>query len=882
MRKLSTRLFAFLLVLTLSLSFLSLLPVSAAEEKEYFVFDALHSAQGNEYPAQGEPITLSLDGQTTFSTVGLSLLQGDTNSLFFSLVNHSNATKIRVSYTYELYGVLADEQAEYALTAQSAQKQTIVLETPHIGVKNAVKELTITFVGEGAISGSVTLNAMFNISSYVKEMEEEASFSRCHYNDQTGEIEIQGSLSYAATVRYEGETLALFALAEGEDLHLSSKMPIARTNVSFNFSFAVEAQSSDARFARYVVAAVTANGERIPLCTPTYPSFSAAEIPREQGFKGMQGAGLGEMIDAVPDVGVVDVYLDRLLSTQGDGVLYTGEYDYYYFDQSYLSDVDTQIQNLTAIGAHVYLRLLIDGTSTGLSFVDEAPEGVQHRLPVIRSKQAQRDLFALTDFLSARYAAENQISGLILGRAADLVQTYSYCASDSLFEYATLYAASLNLVVGAARRNIPTLQVFLPVSDRIFDESITSLQSTQNYYGALFLPSLLKALEAQTLSPQPFAILLESNTLTDLVGGETATAYGTDRLSVLLADLQSVAAQSAYLQTDIFFSWQPPQNVTQAELRADYLLKYAALYQNASIGAFLLDLGNGLASDCVKALAHMAKYINTDRYDDFCGSALEVIGLRSIADVYPSLQSASFRQRRICGLSLLTNGYSTGDPITGSYAFWDFSAATDSLGWYAGNGCTSLSVVSKEDEIHALRGICGSQGDYADISYHFASPVDLSFAPLWKTELAVIGTAGTRYEIQIRLIGDQSVAYASAIVTAGETQQLFLNFSQNSFALFNLRNVRIMARPLDTENADFELSVSKITIESATLSNDALTECVNAVRQNVAQDQPAKSEKKDHTVPVLITGGVLLISGLIIASFIITYRVKRKRQNKIK
>ena len=874
----SVRILSFLLTFILLTSLFSLLPVGAAEEKEYFVFGALQTEQGTEYPAKSEPITLSLDGQAVFSAADLSLLQGDTNALYVSLVNPSNATKLRVSYTYEIYGVPAEEIIEYPLTAQSSQKQAFVLEAPHINIGNNVRDLTFTFLGEQALSGSVVLNAVFNISSYVQETSEEASFSRCHYNEQTGEIRIQGSLSYAATVRYEGETLALFALAEGEDLHLSGKMPIARTNISFNFSFTVEAQSSDARFSRYVVAAVTSVGERIPLCTPTYPSFTKSEIPREQGFKGVLGATLGDMIDMTPDVGVVDVYLNRLLGTQSDGVLYAGEFDYYYFDQAYLAELDTQIQNLVGIGSHVYLRLLIDGASTGLSFVDEAPDGVQYRLPVIRSKQAQRDLFALIDFLSARYADKNKISGLILGRAADLVRTQSYCAAASLSEYAMLYAATMNLVVGAARRNIPALQVLLPMSDRVFDESITALHADKNYYGALLLPSLLKALEAQTLQPQSFAVMLESSALTDRVGDEDAKTYGIDRLPALLADIQRAAAKSAYLQTDIFFSWQAPENVGQIELRADYLLKYAALYQNASIGAFLLDLGGALSADTVNALVHMAKYVNTDRYDDFCASALEGIGLKSITDVYPALQSASFRQRRIWGFSLTENAYASGTSVTGSYAFWDFSSATDKLGWYEGNGCTALSIVSKEDETHTLRATCSSKGDYADLAYHFASPIDLSFAQLWQTELAVNAATGTRYELQIRFIGDQSEAYASAIVTAGEEQKLFLDLSQNTLPLAHLRGIRVMARPLDVQEADFELSVSKIVIESGTLSTDALTDCVNEIRENATEDSPVIDTKKEYTLAILITGGIVFVSAVISAIFISAYLVKRKRK----
>ncbi len=870
----------FLIALTLCFSLFALFPLGAASAKEYFIFDALQGAQGQIYPAEDQPITLSLDEGNVYSAKGLSLLSGDTNSLYVSLVNQSNATKIRVSYTYEIYGVPASESAEYALLAQSGDVQTFLLEAPHIGAVNAASELSVSFLGEGGLSGTVTLKAMFNLSSYVQEQQEEATLSRCHYNAEKGEIEIEGSLSYAATVRYEGETLALFALAEGEDLHLSGKTPVARTSISFNFSFRAQAQSSDELFARYVVAAITAKGERIPLCVPTYPSFDVAAVPREQGFKGIASAELGDMIDVTPDVGVVDVYLNRLVSTQSDGVLYAGEYDYYYFDQTYLAELDTQIQNLAGMGTHVYLRLLADGESTGLSFLDEAPDGVQYRLPVIRTRQARRDLFAFTDFLIARYAASNAISGLILGHAADLTEMYSYAAAAGLGEYTALYAATLNLVASTARRHIPSLQLMLPVSDRIFDESITALQQTDNHYAALLLPSLFRALQAQILAPQSFAVLLESGALCDRVGGENETVYGTDRVQTFLAMLQDVAKQSPYVQNEIFFSWQVPSDAAQVTLRADYLLKYAALYQNAAVGAFLLDLGQAAPhGDQRSALIHMAKYINTDRYDDFCAPALTAIGINGISDLYPAMQSASFRQRRIVSATLTPGSYANAHKVTGSYDFWDFSTATDTLGWYAGNACGALSVLAGEDGAHALHGVCSTNGDYADISYHFALPVDLSFAPLWQAVIAVSGTPGTRYELQIRLIGDQSVSYASAIVSAGEAHSLFFDLSQSAFALGQLRNVRILARPLDVEVADFELSLSKITLESTTLSHAELAQRASEIRQSIAQEDAVPEAKKDYTIALGITGAVLLVSVVVAVIFIATYRAKRRRQN---
>lgn len=875
------RFFCFLLALILIFSVVLILPVGASAGEKYFVFEALQDAQGTAYPAASEPLSLSLDGGTSFSCVDLSLLAGETNALYISLVNRSVATKIRISYVYEIYGVTSSESVEYALASQSSQAQSFVVAAPYLDTANGIKEMEISFVGEGALSGNVDLLAFFNISTYVKDTNVDATFSRCHYNEKTGEIELQGSLSYAATVRYEGESLALFALSEGEDLHLSSKTPVARTDISFNFSFTVAATGAEALFSRYVVAAVTAKGERIPLCTPAYPSLATAQIPKEEGFKGFLGNEMGEAVDVLPDVSVVDVHLERLFGSQSDGILYAGEYDYYYFDQNYIAQLDARIHNLIGIGAHVYLRLLVDGKSAGISFVDTAPDGVKNRLPVVRTKQAQRDLFAVIDFISARYAKEDVISGLILGRAADLLQTYSYCAAANMAEYSTLYASTLNLVAGAARRNIPTLRVMLPVSDRVFAESVTALQSTNDYYGALLIPSLLGALESQILDPQPIGIFLESGGLTHRVGGEEERFFGTDGLPALLADLQSAAKSSPYLSTEIFFSWQPPAAADETQLRADYLLKYASLFQNGTVSTFVLDLSaQSMQKECEKSLIHLAKYVNTDRFDAFCAGALEAIGLQGLSELYP--QGLKLSERRVFSTELSLNAYADAHDITGSYVFWDFSAATDPLGWYVGSGCRAISIVSAENGAHALLAQCRAQGGYADISYHFDNPVNLSFAPLLCMELGVSGAAGTRYEVQLRLIGEGSVTYAGAVVTGGESQRLCLDLSQNTVPVSLLRNVRVLVRPLDTENADFDLSLSTFTLESTTLSNEALAERIHEIRENTAQQEHTAQARRDYTLPLAITGGIALLSILVSAVLILVHRIKRKRENFIK
>lgn len=160
--------------------------------------------------------------------------------------------------------------------------------------------------------------------------------------------------------------------------------------------------------------------------------------------------------------------------------------------------------------------------------------------------------------------------------------------------------------------------------------------------------------------------------------------------------------------------------------------------------------------------------------------------------------------------------------------------------------------------------------------------MNLYFAPLLCTELAISGSAQTRYEVQIRLIGEQSVAYAATIVTGAEPQRVYLDLSQNTEALTSLRNVRVMVRPLDVESAEFELSLSQITLESSTLSNEELAERVHEIRENTAKEDVTTQNERDYTLPLAITGGIAALSVLISAVLILGYRTKRKRFNATK
>ena len=864
---------AFAMALILALSVFAILPIVAEDEKTHFIFEGFEDADGTAYLPVGEKITLPLASATVFDAMELSFLSKDSNALYICLQNHSNATGISVSYTYKAPGGSMTQSVRAALAA-GTDKQILTLHTLHEAEQ--IETLSISFTADAAVEGLVELYVCLDISAYGGGEQDEVTLTRCHYGTEGSELQIQGSLSYAATVRYEGETLALFALGEGESVHLSGKTPLARTDISFYFSFSVPITSSDDLFKRYVVAAITSTGERVPLCIPTYPSLSGTAPTATQGFKGYHSENFAHVIENVPDFGVVDVYLDRLFGSQNNGILYAGEYNYYYFDQDYVADIERRIQNLAGIGASVYLRLLIGNSRDALSFADEAPAGVVNRLAVLRNEDARRDLYAATDFLTGRFQEKNAISGLIFGRSADLISKYSYCDATSLAQYSALYAASFNLVAGVARRNLPTLRVLLPISDTIWDQSADALQADKNFFPELFLPSLFAALETQILEPQSFGLMLESSVLCDRVGGEETAHVGIDRLPDLLSALEKTAQKHPYLDSSVLFSWQPGDMSDTAKLHADYLLKYVTLAQNDRVLGFLLDFSAEEASAeqfNAESLDYLARYINTDRAADAARLALTTLELETLEEL--GIDVAKLIKRRVYRTDLTLQGYSTERRIKGNFPLWSFSSAEDTLGWYEGSAGASFFISSANQGAHTLVAQFTGEEECAEIAYHFDTPVDISFAPLFVMPVTVKGTAGTRYEVQLRFIADGAVTYASAVVEGGESKQLYLDLTDVPFALSNLRGIRLMARPLDGESEAFELHFGGISVQSTALDDKELADRVNAIWQNNAADD-ISDPARDYAVPFLITAIVVISSIFVCVLFALDHKRKRK------
>ena len=892
MRQNSCRLWAFVLSLTLLFSVFGVfagIPAAAAQDtSSRFIFSALTDDEESYYNATGtDELFLPLSGkEESFTAVDLTPLGkgGSTNTLCVSLINRSSATMLRVSYQYGEHQSLT-ETVEQTLLTDSDEVQTFYLKAPHITEATA---LTVSLHAQGTLNGSVSLSSFCDISLYTAQ-ESNGSGSEpwttelsCQYDTVTNSIRISGQLNHVALARYGGELLALFALDPTEEIYLSNKTPVARIDLSSSFSFTVAASSAKTLFSRYVVAAVTARGERVPLSSPLYPAISISQIKGDTDFKGFHTHSVTDTLNAGAGFEIVDVYLDRLSGNQSTGILYVGDESYYYFDENYVSELDDRICRLAGAGCAVYLRFLVSPDATGLPYLafTAVDDSVINKGIIIEDNEALNSVYALTDFLTARYASGSigKISGIILGRKADYAAVYNHVGAMSLATYSELYASLLHLVAGTARRNIGSVDIVVPISDRAFDGRLSEADLKGNYYPQLFLQSLLRALKNAAQSPPAFSLLVESETLPRSMQAEEAACYGVDGLSQFQTLLRQSVAQYPFLSGTVLYSWMPTASLTAEETIAAYVWQYVKLYFNGQVKAFVVDLAmmsEEEAKGIVNILSYIVQRIDTNESESVTKPSLSLLGVSDLTDIAPNYISAAITDRKLLQKTLSTNGYNHDVNIRGTYTYWGFQTATSVLGWYSGALCRELSVLSDANG-RALTADClaGATGEYAEFASHFPNGRDLSFAPYVKLKLGVRGAAAASYEVQVRLVGKGVSVIASTVMKAGEMSDLYLDLSDQVGDLSSINAIRILSRPLDGSSAPYTVTLSHVTLESTILTDSQLAEKMASTVGSPDGSTDA-GNKTDYAFAAIVTLIVIFTSLALVTVFI----VRQKRKN---
>ncbi len=289
------------------------------------------------------------------------------------------------------------------------------------------------------------------------------SITSCRSDGKT--VTVKGTLSSDTVVKHIDGQIALYIIPvwEEEEAVLQEE-PAAKMSISTRFELSAEPEDMDVLYKYKVV--ILSGDDKISVAPSVFLNSGVTVSAVDASVTGLHGTDTVEVFESNVSNVVLDVYANRLLETEDvyGALLYPVGKSHYYFNRSYVEELDAQISVYKSSGTHVYIRLLS-------SWEDDFAYTAADQGSVMQ-------MCALTSFLAQRY---QDIAGFIMGTGANLQHW------DTVEDFASLTAIFTEIV----QKNCPGAAAVVPV-DGVYDDpdavySDTGISETDP---ALFLSRL--------------------------------------------------------------------------------------------------------------------------------------------------------------------------------------------------------------------------------------------------------------------------------------------------------------------------------------------------------------------------------------------------------
>ena len=265
-------------------------------------------------------------------------------------------------------------------------------------------------------------------------------------------IYVSGSIKHSVLVSNRESKIAIYKLLPWEDVDevIATTDPLKQTSMSISFDFELPCTTISDRTSLYAVALIDPHDNVSCISSPKYPDALTTDTSGI-GFKGVKTNNTAAALASHAGSAIVDVYLDKLDNGNKSGHIFNADGDIFYFDREFILQLDKQILSYTAMGCEVLLRFLISPTQTNVPFCSDGRIWSTNKCVVVNDSSALNAIYAYTYFLMSRYDGQEygKVSGIILGRGADMPILYNYASLVSE-DYDTVYARSLALIGLAA------------------------------------------------------------------------------------------------------------------------------------------------------------------------------------------------------------------------------------------------------------------------------------------------------------------------------------------------------------------------------------------------------------------------------------------------
>ncbi len=756
--------------------------------------------------------------------------------LFISTGVVGGTLEIRYSYFNRSSGALATKSAYVTLKDRADNYSYLV------PFENADSIISLSFLFDVAREGGVTVHRVETAELYLQNNKDIfGEISRCTYSANGGTVTIKGKIFHDFLIKHHDFSLYCYRLDGGEtleDVVSSGKKPIASSKMSSEFKMMYKAGRQDklAVLSRYVLVASDGD-ELVRILPPFHVEKESPKIPADNSrIKGIclnsplgaSGMGAG--------VCVVDVQLDRLLGQKKSGYIYSVGSTNFYFDSDYVHSIDDHVKKLCVAGCSVYLRLMADGGLYDAISVEDA--------------ESMTRLFSVVDFLTSRYSDHKygSIKGYVIGKSMNLYKTYGD-EPCSLSDLSKKLADSMEVIALSASVSMSDARIILPVSG---DESIGT-----GYDRELFLQSLCNRLDE--LGGLTFTVMLESSKVYFSTNVATAGSVEFDRhVSDIGKMLSRLAQNSASADDSYVYFWNPEPSETDERLKPAYVYMYYRLLMSDACDSFVLSSNRSLDSD----LWQLVKYIDTQKNEngELSDFVLDLLGVTDWSEVIPEYDRSKIPVR------LFSETEDTEEIAEkGRFALFDFSSSVGTLGWFAGDGCPGISMISDSEGKFLLATMESYDGE-SELLYHFDRPEKLSMAPYLCFDFSVGQTENEKYLLCVTVRSGRDTLEACSIFSGGEKNSFVVDVGNIARkAPIDSISIRVSAVERGVDNYGFKLyGVSAL---SKTLDDKALETAVHQARADAGHHSglPSDDETKTPDYEFIIALVAVLVVCVIVA-----------------
>lgn len=832
------------------LLFAMLLPFAVSAQPSETAISGYSAINGNiEETENGVEFTVAAPGAKLFCPIEKENIFEGANTLVLVLENYSASDVVSLNIHYDGGSVFS---SELKISKHSSRS------TYTVPLDNSSELRGVELDLGGVSSGKIVVNSISAVSFFGENASPIGQVSECSYSGKA--VALKGSLHYNSDLKHSTSKINVYALSPDEtvdDILSGNLEPVIKGgDMAIRFEFSIPVNSIEDRLKRYAVAVVGEEGIEL-VDIPVYPSVSVPEA--DHGFKGIETSGVFGAIDVASNLTVLRVGTDSLMSKDKNGYMYTADSVRYFFDRDFISELDKQVKMLDGAGGHVYLRIA--------DFEE------------LYSKDGQLGVYATVRFLCDRYSSSEygKISGIIMGERTNeklFGRTLGKSAKDS-------YDALYSVFSAANDAKNPINAVFS------FSDSWGQLPSTDSVPSDLFAEALFAV--CGYFSESRFSVMTEissnpyslNNAYIESLGSsdekntkeaarlekaDPRSGYVTaENIKAFLMGINTLSDKYMEKKPSLICAWSPEKNTFGSALTASYIYDYYSTFASGLASAFVVCLPVGEENELsmLGELRYVMKKIDTKDagISDFAKDIFKISDWKDEMGGF----DVSKTETRILLDSLKINAEPSRD-VLGKYAYWNFETQSAG-GWYAGAGCSGVSIENTKTEGRSLTARFSTVGtvvgEYSFFAYEYEDGESFKYNDYLILDLVISADTGRDFEVNVSLGGNGfSYEYKSVELLAGKRYTVCIELDEVT-AANSIEYIRIGSKDLTANMDAYSISVYSISAASKKYSDAELAKLIEEERE-IKEEQKSPQENPKTFWVIIVAATVLLTAAVMI------------------